>query len=187
MTTLSLPLQISIALFGAAWFVGVTGWLIQSLEWRSFRKGNAKAAKHGLVLSSRSVTTRIASLDVIDGRGGCRVIDRNTLLFPLDPPQASGPMNPCRLPWFGRSRLQQHRVLIEARVPIGLVMFVGGWVTMALTMTVMLFTVGERHLGTIAATVTAVAVVGYLYTLSRERTAAGRFVRELERQIANAA
>ena len=182
-------LPIFVGVFVIAWAATIGGAVVYAVQWRSFQRGGSNAAARGLVLSSQLAKARFSTFERVGNARldlSGRVVSHEILLFPRKPPHACSDLNPCRLPWFGRAVLRPDGVLIEARIPLGLMMFVGGWLAMAFTMALMLLVAEGGVIAVIVGAVAMSAVVGYWYTFARERQAATRFVSELNRDIASA-
>ena len=156
-------------MFVIAWTITVVGWFVEFFEWRSFRIGRANSGSHGFLIAATIAALHTPKLPY-DVPG--RLVSPDTFLFPVNPPYASSPMNPWRLRWYGRGHVDPDGVHIEARIPVGMTMFVLGWILMAVVMSLMLFTVSAYLVAIVATAVTMTAAVGYSFTLKGEQAAA---------------
>lgn len=177
-------LPLWLAAFATMCVVAIFGVVLQVVAWRRFRNGHPAAAGRGLVLHRCNVPTWATTASDLEGVGGWRAANATILLAPYALWVARS-RGSWAVPWCGRAVIARHQACIDARVPVGFVMFVGGWIVMAILMTVLLVAVRAPWLALAAATAATTGAWCYWRNLRRERGAAQQYLTAVARAVAH--
>jgi hypothetical protein len=177
---------VGVVVLGMAWCVCAVCRDVCQAERQRFRNGSPTAASTGWLLARQLIRmnpgdgSQREALEVAQGH--TRWIDDETLLFA--PVHQSNPVgrSPWRLEWFGRARRAGDEAFIEARLVVGLPLFVAGRLAMPAIIGVLLLA-RSYVLSTIAFSVVVVFASGYYRTWRREKALATELVRDIAMKL----
>jgi hypothetical protein len=169
-------------IFFFTWWVFVAGTILCLVERRYFRRGRPELATLGpliasdLVRVSRHASAAKGSMELA-GPALAKWTNSDTLLFA--PVQYSA----YRLEWFGQGRRNGGEVLLEARLSVGWLMIVLGWLVMAFQMAVMFAVAGWYPVTAALFGIGTLAIRGYRRSFRVEKHAAVEILREIRNKL----